>query len=88
MKKIFATEAEADYWAKTGRFVSGRNDPRDLDGVKDFSAEGGRREDRVTVHDMFTDGDATEKDGDVGYLSGNTGVVNDLGHILIDGKPR
>lgn len=83
--QVFATRAAGDDVAGLGVFLSSRTDPRDIDGVIEFSSDKSPEGTGVTSHDLFTEGaqpTLLNLKGKVGYMSPETSAVKSMGKIL------
>lgn len=81
VEEIYATEADADEWAGTGRVLGNRMDPRNLESAVEFSAEQTPDGQAVTSHYL------TEEDG-VGYMDTNSSAWLMINQIMEDALPR
>lgn len=84
--QVWATRAQADKVAEIGIHVSGRVDPRSLDGVMTFSSDQQSSGNAVTGHSMLTD-PHPQDDQQVGYLNAESSAVRSMGRILATGTP-
>lgn len=85
---VFSTHADGDQTAGLGKLWQHKQDPRDLAGVSEFSAEGDDDYLRVTAHDMFTEDDSASPmnwGGKVGYLTTGTRSAEEMGKIWANG---
>lgn len=83
---VWATRAEADKVAEIGIQVSGRIDPRSVEGVMTFSSDQHSSGNAVTGHSMLTDPNA-QHNQQVGYLNAESSAVRSMGRILATGTP-
>lgn len=87
---VFATQAAGDGVASLGVLGSGREDPRELPGVRTFSSDDSARGTPVTVHDMWTpDGDRSLwHPRKTGYLSTGSTAAQDMAALLVGARPQ
>ncbi|MGJ4845940.1 alpha/beta hydrolase [Leifsonia sp. Le1] len=93
-KDVLATHAKGDGIAKLGQHGGKSLDPRDIAGVKKFSAEDsvsadGKKLKRTTMHDMYQEEDTWSLSnmwaGTVGYLSPDATAQDQMSRMLATG---
>lgn len=94
--RVYSAHADGDGIAKLGQAAGKSLDPRDMDGVREFSAEDsvapdGTKLKKTTMHSMYSDEDAPSLlnwDGTVGYLSPQSTSLERMGSMLATGRAK